>query len=110
MNTYIISTPRLGLRRWIHSDIDPFTAMNKDAEVMRYYPGTLTDKETLEMVNRINTHFDKHKFGLFAVENKLTNQFIGYTGFAVPSFESFFTPCIEIGWRFQRAAWGQGFA
>ena len=110
MNSYIISTPRLGLRRWIDSDIDPFTAMNKDAEVMRYYPNTLMDKETLAMVNRINAHFDKNKFGLLAVENKSTKQFIGYTGFAVPSFKSFFTPCIEIGWRFQQAAWRQGFA
>lgn len=110
LNPYIISTPRLGLRRWIDTDIDTFGAMNKDAEVMRYYPRTLAENETLEMVHRINSHFDKHKFGLFAVEDKLTKQFIGYTGFAVPSFESFFTPCIEIGWRFQRAAWGQGFA
>ncbi len=110
MSCYIISTERLGLRRWIESDLIPFTQMNKDVEVMKYFPTTLTDKETFAMVQRINLHFDKNSFGLFAVENKLTGQFIGFTGFAIPTFDAFFTPCIEIGWRYKKEAWGQGFA
>ena len=84
--------------------------MNKDAEVMRYYPRTLTDKESFETVQRIQQHFEKHGFGLFAVEDNLTKQFIGYTGFFIPAFESFFTPCVEIGWRFKKEVWGRGFA
>lgn len=106
----MIYTERLGLRRWIESDIKPFTEMNKDVDVMKYFPKTLTDTETFEMVQRINVHFDKNNFGLFAVENKPTRQFIGFTGFAVPTFDSFFTPCIEIGWRYKKEVWGQGFA
>ena len=27
-----------------------------------------------------------------------------------PSFEAFFTPCIEIGWRIQHEFWGNGYA
>ncbi|MEJ7676759.1 MAG: GNAT family N-acetyltransferase [Segetibacter sp.] len=110
MSNYIISAERLGLRRWIESDLKPFTAMNKDVQVMKYFPKTLTDKETFEMMQRINLHFDKNGFGLFAVESRLTKQFIGFTGFSIPTFESFFTPCIEIGWRYKKEAWGQGFA
>lgn len=110
MSSYIISTERTGLRRWIDSDLKPFTEMNKDKEVMQYFPDTLTDQETADMVERINLHFEKNGFGLFAVENKLTGQFIGFTGFAIPAFESFFTPGIEIGWRYRKEAWGQGFA
>ena len=110
MSPYIISTERLGLRRWIEPDIQPFTEMNKDVEVMKYFPNILTDKETLEMVQRINLHFAKNNFGLFAVEHKLTKNFIGFTGFAIPTFESFFTPCIEIGWRYKKESWKQGFA
>jgi ribosomal-protein-alanine N-acetyltransferase len=37
-------------------------------------------------------------------------QFIGYTGFAHPTFESHFTPCVEIGWRLSKENWNQGFA
>ena len=84
--------------------------MNSDADVMRYFPQTGTKEETAAMLKRINAHFDTHGFGLFAVENKATGNFIGFTGLAVPTFESFFTPCVEIGWRYQKEAWGNGFA
>ena len=62
------------------------------------------------MVQRIKLHFDENGFGLFAVETKLTKKFIGFTGFAIPTFDAFFTPCVEIGWRYKKEAWGQGFA
>jgi RimJ/RimL family protein N-acetyltransferase len=110
MNPYIISTERLGLRRWIEPDIRAFAEMNRDVEVMKYFPKLLTEHETLEMVQRIRLHFDKNNFGLFAVEHKASKEFIGFTGLAIPSFEAFFTPCVEIGWRYKKEAWGQGFA
>ncbi len=110
MDSYIITTERLGLRKWTEEDIQPFAEMNSDATVMKYFPKTLTADETIAMVNRINLHFEKHEFGLFAVENKSTKKFIGYTGFAIPGFDSFFTPCIEIGWRYEKESWGNGFA
>jgi [ribosomal protein S5]-alanine N-acetyltransferase len=110
MNSYILSTERLGLRRWIDSDITPFAEMNADADVMEYFPKTLTYSETLEMVQRINLHFDKNNFGLFAVEDKITKEFIGFTGFSIPTFDSFFTPCVEIGWRYKKEKWGHGYA
>lgn len=93
MDTYTISTERLGLRRWLETDIEPFARMNKYETVMKFFPKTLTVDETLEIIKRINLHFDKNNFGVFAVENKLTGRFIGFTGFAIPTFESFFTPC-----------------
>lgn len=84
--------------------------MNRDKEVMKYFPDTMTDMESLAMLKRIHLHFENNNFGLFAVEDKSTNQFIGFTGFNIPKFDSFFTPCIEIGWRYKKEAWGQGFA
>lgn len=110
MAGHIISTERLGLRRWLETDILPFTEMNGDAAVMQHFPKTLTQTETVETVQRINRHFDMHGFGLYAVEDKMSGEFIGFTGFMIPRFESFFTPCIEIGWRFKKEKWGHGFA
>jgi RimJ/RimL family protein N-acetyltransferase len=110
MNDHVIITERLGLRRWKDEDIIPFAAMNNDAEVMRYFPSTLSYDETIGMVKRIRSHFDKHGFGLFAIDELSTKTFIGYTGFMMPSFTSYFTPCIEIGWRLQRPSWNKGYA
>jgi RimJ/RimL family protein N-acetyltransferase len=110
MNSYIISTKRLGLRKWKDSDILPFAEMNADPEVMKYFPNIFSEAETRSMVKRIQSHFGRNGFGLFAVEIKATGEFIGFTGFSIPGFESFFTPCVEIGWRYKKEFWGRGYA
>lgn len=106
----IIYTERLKLRRWIDADFMPFAEMNKDIDVMQYFPKILTGDQMASMIERINAHFNRHGFGLFAIEKKSTGEFIGYTGFMIPSFESFFTPCIEIGWRLKKEEWNKGYA
>jgi RimJ/RimL family protein N-acetyltransferase len=70
MHSYIISTGRLGLRNWRDSDVLPFAEMNRDPEVMKYFPNTLSTDETRAMVKRIQAHFERNGFGLFVVENK----------------------------------------
>jgi RimJ/RimL family protein N-acetyltransferase len=108
--SYILSTTRLKLRRWVGSDVGPFVRMNRDAAVMRYFPRINTAEESMAFITRIEAFFDEYGYGLFALESKATGEFIGYTGFAKPHFESWFTPCTEIGWRLKKAAWGQGYA
>jgi ribosomal-protein-alanine N-acetyltransferase len=110
LNSYIIDTARLGLRAWTDEDVQPFIEMNKDPEVMRYFPATLSEDESKRMLQRIKSNLDFNKFGLFAVEKKSNREFIGFTGFAKPNFDSFFTPCMEIGWRYRKEAWGHGYA
>ncbi len=107
---YILLTERLGLRRWIDSDTEPFAKMNMDKKMMKYFPGTLSYSETQDFVNRITSHFDKYNFGLYAVEEKSTKEFIGFTGFSIPTFEASFMPCVEIGWRYKKEFWGKGLA
>lgn len=103
-------TPRLRLRRWEERDLAPFAAMNADPRVMEHFPGTLTRSESDTLVARIGGHFDRHGFGLWAVEVAADGAFAGFTGLAVPRFEAHFTPCVEIGWRLAPAHWGQGYA
>lgn len=62
------------------------------------------------MIDRIGQQFIAHSWGLYAVELLETRTFIGFTGFSIPRFESYFTPCVEIGWRYAKAAWGKGLA
>jgi ribosomal-protein-alanine N-acetyltransferase len=105
-----IRTERLVLRRWLQRDREPFAAMNADPEVMAHFPAPLTREESDALVDRIEAGFAEHGFGLWALEVRSTGAFIGFTGLAVPSFEAAFTPAVEIGWRLQRSAWGQGYA
>jgi ribosomal-protein-alanine N-acetyltransferase len=103
-------TARLILRRWRINDRQPFAVLNADPEVMEYFPSTLTAAESDRLVDRIEAGFDTHGFGLWALELKSSGEMIGFTGLSVPSFESAFTPTVEIGWRMARAAWGHGLA
>jgi len=106
----IILTERLKLRPWLDTDAEPFIQLNKDPEVMRFFPSTQTTDETLRQIDRIKKHFTDYGYGLYAIERLDNHQFIGYTGFAHPSFKSHFTPCIEVGWRLSKDNWGRGFA
>jgi RimJ/RimL family protein N-acetyltransferase len=105
-----LMTPRLKLRRWREGDLEPFAAMNADPVVMEHFPGTLTRRQSDELVERIDGGFDAKGFGLWALEVRATDEFIGFTGLGVPEFEAHFTPAVEVGWRLARSAWGNGYA
>jgi ribosomal-protein-alanine N-acetyltransferase len=103
-------TERLRLRRWCRSDREPFAALNADPMVMEYLPGRLSRAASDRLVARIEAGFDRHGYGLWALELRSTGEFLGFTGLEVPSFEAHFTPTVEVGWRLARSAWGHGYA
>ncbi|MFC6238640.1 GNAT family N-acetyltransferase [Longivirga aurantiaca] len=112
-----LRTPRLSLRRWRTTDLEPFAAMNADPEVMRWFPSALDREGSDAMVGRIETHWADRGFGLWAVEVLASERgpapFVGFVGLAVPRFEPPFAatdPCVEIGWRLARPWWGLGLA
>lgn len=70
-------TERLILRSWRPDDLSLFIAMNKDKRVMRFFPDTLSDYETESFYNRIQEEFNRYGWGLYAVEIKSIEQFIG---------------------------------
>lgn len=105
-----IETSRLILRDWKDSDLEPFCQLNADEQVMKYFPKTLSEKETNELYEVIVSEFLDCGFGLYAVESKENNEFIGFIGFHKATFDADFTPCIEIGWRLKKEAWGRGYA
>ena len=105
-----METQRLRLRDWEENDFAIFCEMNSDEEVMEYFPETLTAEESLHFNQAIQAELKESGFGLYAVEEKEQNEFIGFIGFHKATFEADFTPCVEIGWRLKREAWGKGFA
>jgi len=105
-----IETPRLILRRWKEADKELFARINADPKVMEFFPALLTRSQSDALVSKVEAHFRKHGFGLYAAELRSSNVFIGFVGLNVPSFRAHFTPCVEIGWRLSPNAWGQGLA
>jgi len=105
-----IRTDRLLLRSWKDSDLDYFIQMNKDSEVMKYFPNKLSAAKSREFIKKIKNHFSDHNFGLWAVELLKTGEFIGFIGFKKANFRAEFTPCIEIGWRLGSKYWKKGYA
>lgn len=106
-----IRTERLLLRPFGDDDRAPFAAMNADPRVMEHFPGVLTRPESDALVDRIRAHWERHGFGLFAVERPGGDDgFLGFVGLMLPSFETPFGPCVEIGWRLAPHAWGHGYA
>lgn len=49
-------------------------------------------------------------WGLWAIEEKATGKYVGFTGLSIPSFEAAFLPAVEIGWRLLPEFWNKGFA
>jgi RimJ/RimL family protein N-acetyltransferase len=106
----VITTARLRLRHWLDSDLLPFAAMNADPQVMEHFPALLSREESDAGVGRIKAHFERHGFGLWAVEIPGVTPFAGFIGLSIPSYETPFTPCVEIGWRLAADYWGRGYA
>jgi RimJ/RimL family protein N-acetyltransferase len=77
---------------------------------VEFLRGALSREESDAVADRIEAHFQKHGFGLWAVEVPGITRFAGFIGLAIPRFEAHFTPCIEIGWRLDADHWNRGYA
>jgi len=105
-----LTTARLVLRRWRDSDRQPFSDLNADPRVMEFMPGLLQREASDQLLDRIERHFEQHRFGLFAAELRETQTLIGFVGLDVPDFDAPFMPAVEIGWRLAADHWGKGLA
>lgn len=97
------TTPRLLLRQWREQDRDPFAALNADPEVMRHFPATLNRAESDALVERIEAGFRANSFGLWAVEERATGEFLGFVGLIRQTFTAHFTPAV--GQAIPQPAW-----
>jgi ribosomal-protein-alanine N-acetyltransferase len=105
-----LTTARLRLRDWRDSDRPAFARLNADPQVMAFMPKCLSRKESDASVGRMRAHFDRHGFGVWAVEVTGGADFIGFTGLSIPRFTASFTPCVEVGWRLAAEHWDRGYA
>ena len=104
-----IETERLLLRPFTLDDVEASYQMNSDPEVTRYTNdgGVKTREQIRHLIkDHVLSDYQKHGFGRFAVVLKEENRFIGFSGLKyLPDLDE-----VDIGYRFLRAYWGQGFA
>jgi ribosomal-protein-alanine N-acetyltransferase len=106
----VLHTRRLTMRPFQEGDREPFAAINTDPEVMEHFLAPLSREESDQFLDRIQSGFADHGFGLWALVSATEGQLLGFTGLSVPGFTAPFMPAVEIGWRLRRSAWGQGLA
>ena len=109
MSKTYLETERLIFRDWKEEDREPFARMNADPMVMEYLPRSLDPKASNKLVDRFQAHLDKNGYGLFALEEKESGEFVGFTGLNNVDFEAPFTPAVELAWRLDYGFWGHGF-
>ena len=105
------NTTRLRLRNWQAEDLPRWIEMNADPVTLKYFARTHSKEESEISFEKIKSYLELHEFGLWAAEEKETGNFMGFIGLSEQSLEGIsFTPCIEIGWRLDKAFWGRGYA
>lgn len=104
-----IPTARGLLRAWRDEDFDDFAAMHADPEVQWDAGGTLTREESAAKLARYRKTYDTHAFSRWAMVDS-AGGFLGYVGVLPLAPGHPLGEGVEIGWRFRRAAWGQGYA
>ena len=105
----IFVTDRLILRPRTLADLDDCMAMDRDPEVTRYIPGPWADPEAHRrfVINGMESDFGEG-LGYWSIFSKTApKQFLGWI-MLIP-YDTI-GPDIEIGWRLNRHAWGQGYA
>ena len=106
----VIETERLILRRWRDADREPFAALCADPEVMRHFPAPLGRAQSDALIDREIDAIERDGFGLWAVERKEGQAFIGFVGLKKVSLNAPVDGEIEIGWRLGRPFWRRGYA
>ncbi len=103
----ILETERLFLREFDVADAKYFFELNQDFEVIKY-----TGDNKFDTINHAEKflknydHYSKYKYGRWAVIRKYDDQFLGWCGlkFSENLNET------DIGFRFFRKYWNQGYA
>lgn len=104
-----IQTTRLVLRPWRQSDLDAFSQMHQDADVMADAGGPITADACAAKLQRYMTAFQTDSYTRWCVEDA-QRRFVGYVGINHHPEHHRLGKHDEIGWRLNKQFWGQGFA
>lgn len=106
-------TERLILRELLPSDVDAMYELDSDKEVHRYLGNQpVTSKnQIVEAINHIRQQYIDNGIGRWAVIDKKTNEFIGWSGLKFVTAETNnHINYYDLGYRLIKKHWGKGIA
>src|SRR5713226_9271574 len=107
MTEVTLETDRLIMRMIRLEDFESYAALGADPEVMRFLGGkTWSRLESWRHMCAMIGHWYLRGYGLWAVQEKASGQFIGRIGMHYPET----WPGFELGWTLARHAQGKGYA
>ena len=107
---YLFTSERLGFRNWIDSDIAKMIDISSDPDVMEFFQAIATKIQTVEFIDRMKLMCIEKGYCYFAVDQLKDEGFIGFIGLCYQTYESQFTPSVDIGWRLNKKYWNNGLA
>lgn len=109
----LAETERLIIREILPTDIDPMFELHSDPEVHRFLGNkTITSKaQTIDIINFVRQQYIDFGVGRWAIIDKKTHDFIGWTGLEFVTKETNnHKNYYDLGYRLLRRFWGQGYA
>jgi RimJ/RimL family protein N-acetyltransferase len=103
-----LETQRLRLRPLVAGDAEALHRIQSDSDHMRFYPHPFSMDETIDWIERTRARYEHDGFGLLAVEDAETGEFLGNVGPMVQEVDG--VDEIELGWSITPARARQGIA
>lgn len=97
------------LRGWRDTDVAPLAAIRADPEVGKWL-GYPDPARTAESIATWVDEWRERGFGMWALEEKESGEFIGRVGLVHHDDWTASQYDAEIGWTIARVAWGRGYA
>jgi RimJ/RimL family protein N-acetyltransferase len=101
-----LETERLKLRQWREADVDPLLRFYRDPASAAVFGDGVARHDVWRRVASFIGHWELRGFGLWALEDKRSGDFVGYGGLWYPSeFAD-----VEVGWGLMPLHRGRGYA
>ena len=109
-----VETDRLILREIVNSDVDAMYELDSDPEVHKYLGNkpVKSIEESQKAIDFIRQQYIDRGIGRWAVINKETQEFMGWSGLKLNTEEPMngYNNYYDVGYRFMKRFWGKGFA
>ena len=103
-------TERLTLRPLTVNDVDTWRQFLSNEEAVKYFPDYMTtsDEQAEIWISKQLERYQNDRYGLFALEDKATGEFIGQCGLLTQTING--KEELEVGYHVMPHHWGKGYA